>query len=104
MLGRNEFALRQGLPAAKRLYGAKAPPHRVEPRSCPASILCGQDKKAPVNQVLFCCRKSGRPLSQDSHGFRARPSNKSETDKYTFTTNNPAFFQSSYPVQTNMVN
>ena len=32
------------LPAAKRLYGAKAPPRCAGPRSCPASILCGQDK------------------------------------------------------------
>ena len=32
------------LPAAKRLYGANAPPRRAGPRSCPASILCGQDK------------------------------------------------------------
>ena len=39
------------LPAAKRLYGAKAPPHRVEPRSCPASILCGQDKKQAVEST-----------------------------------------------------
>ena len=39
------------LPAAKRLYGAKAPPHRVGPRSCPASILCGQDKKQAVEST-----------------------------------------------------
>ena len=32
------------LPAAKRLYGAKAPPRCAGPRSCPASIVNGQDK------------------------------------------------------------
>ena len=33
------------LPAAKRLHGANAPPRRAGPRSCPASIRRGQDKR-----------------------------------------------------------
>lgn len=41
--------------AAKRLYGAKAPPHRAGPRSCPASIPYGQDIKitTPSGVVIF---------------------------------------------------
>ena len=43
------------LPAAKRLYGAKAPPRRAGPRSCPASIVYGQDIKitTPSGVVIF---------------------------------------------------
>ena len=43
------------LPAAKRLYGAKAPPRCAGPQSCPASILCGQDKnrQAPTGACRF---------------------------------------------------
>ncbi len=40
MLGRSEFALRQGFrPRRKRLYGAKAPPRRAGPHVLSASIL-----------------------------------------------------------------
>lgn len=46
MLGRNEFALRQGFGLwPKRLYGAKAPPHCVGPQFWLASILFAHDKK-----------------------------------------------------------
>ncbi len=41
------------LPAAKRLYGAKAPPRCAGPRSCPASIVNGQDKETPANRLVF---------------------------------------------------
>ena len=36
--------------AAKRLYGANAPPRRAGPHSCPASILCGQGRWNPCNR------------------------------------------------------
>ena len=55
MLGGNEFRLRRGFGLRpKHSYGANAPPRRAGSRSCPASILCGQDKKeAPTLQVLL---------------------------------------------------
>ena len=40
------------LPGAKHSYGAKAPPCRARPRSCPASILYGQDKRKGC--LSFC--------------------------------------------------
>lgn len=41
--------------AAKRLYGAKAPPHHAGPRTCLASIPYGQDIKitTPSGVVIF---------------------------------------------------
>ena len=42
------------LPAAKRLYGVKAPPHRVGFRVWRASIVYGQDrKKDTLKSVSF---------------------------------------------------
>ena len=67
------------LPAAKRLYGANAPPRRAGPRSCPASILCGQDKKKDtLKSVSFFLGSGGlRPPppfgDSNTQGRQSRP-------------------------------
>ena len=67
------------LPAAKRLYGAKAPPRCAGPQSCPASILCGQDKKKDTLQSVSFFLGSGghRPPppfgDSNARGRQSRP-------------------------------
>ena len=47
------------LPAAKRSYGAKAPPQPAGPRSCPVSMPYGEDKKKhqPIGWCFFFVSK-----------------------------------------------